>query len=54
MDVWLLNLKVFGDDRGYFLESFNNQKFSEAIGYDVQFIQDNQSFSSLGVLRGLH
>ena len=51
---FIIEPAVFGDDRGYFLESFNYQKFSEAIGYDVRFIQDNQSYSSYGVLRGLH
>ena len=51
---FVIEPKVFGDKRGYFLESFNYQKFSAAIGYDVRFIQDNQSFSSFGVLRGLH
>lgn len=51
---FIIEPKVFGDKRGYFLESFNYKKFSEAIGYDVRFIQDNQSFSSFGVLRGLH
>ena len=51
---FIIEPKVFGDKRGYFLESFNYQKFSEAIGYDVRFIQDNQSYSSYGVLRGLH
>lgn len=51
---FIIEPKVFGDKRGYFLESFNYKKFSEAIGYDVRFIQDNQSYSSKGVLRGLH
>lgn len=51
---FVIEPQLFGDKRGYFLESFNYQKFSEAIGYDVRFIQDNQSFSSFGVLRGLH
>jgi dTDP-4-dehydrorhamnose 3,5-epimerase len=51
---FIIEPKVFGDKRGYFLESFNYKTFSDAIGYDVRFIQDNQSFSSLGVLRGLH
>lgn len=51
---FVIEPKVFGDERGYFLESFNYQKFSDAIGYEIRFIQDNQSFSSFGVLRGLH
>jgi dTDP-4-dehydrorhamnose 3,5-epimerase len=45
--------RVFGDDRGYFFESFNAEKFREA-GLQTQFLQDNQSLSSRGVLRGLH
>jgi dTDP-4-dehydrorhamnose 3,5-epimerase len=51
---FIIEPKVFGDKRGYFLESFNYQKFNAAIGFDVRFIQDNQSYSSYGVLRGLH
>lgn len=53
-DVVLLEPKVFGDDRGYFVETFRQDKFEEAIGYKVNFIQDNESKSSFGVLRGLH
>ena len=45
---------VFGDERGYFFESFNQKKFSELTAYDNVFIQDNQSYSTKGVLRGLH
>ena len=45
---------VFTDPRGYFFESFNEQRFNEKSGLDVRFVQDNQSFSSYGVLRGLH
>ncbi|MCR5178691.1 MAG: dTDP-4-dehydrorhamnose 3,5-epimerase [Lachnospiraceae bacterium] len=45
--------KVFGDSRGYFMETWNEREFAEA-GVDVRFVQDNQSFSSRGVLRGLH
>ena len=45
--------RVFGDDRGYFFESFNEREFSEKVG-DVQFVQDNESKSRYGVLRGLH
>ena len=53
-DVILLEPKVFGDDRGFFFESFNQQVFEEAVGYSVQFVQDNHSKSQRGVLRGLH
>jgi dTDP-4-dehydrorhamnose 3,5-epimerase len=52
--VVILEPKVFGDDRGYFTETFRQDKFEEAIGYKVNFIQDNESKSSFGVLRGLH
>jgi dTDP-4-dehydrorhamnose 3,5-epimerase len=52
-DVYVLEPSVFGDDRGYFLESFNLQEFEENIG-PIKFIQDNESKSSKGVLRGLH
>jgi len=44
---------LFGDDRGYFLESYNKKKFEEAIG-NISFVQDNESKSAKGVLRGLH
>jgi dTDP-4-dehydrorhamnose 3,5-epimerase len=50
----LIEPKVFGDDRGFFLESFNQQAFNEATGTDHQFVQDNHSRSRKGVLRGLH
>ena len=54
----LLTPKVFGDDRGYFLESWNRRSFAEALGIPeaevASFVQDNQSRSSRGVLRGLH
>ncbi len=50
----ILEPKVFGDARGFFLESFNRQTFGAATGLDVDFIQDNHSRSSRGVLRGLH
>lgn len=53
-DVVLLEPKVFGDDRGFFFESFNQQRFEEAIGRTVNFVQDNHSRSTKGVLRGLH
>lgn len=53
-DVVLLEPKIFGDDRGFFFESFNQQRFEEAIGRTVNFVQDNHSRSAKGVLRGLH
>ena len=53
-DVLLLEPRVFGDDRGYFFESFNARDFREATGLDVAFVQDNHSMSVQGVLRGLH
>ena len=53
-DVWLIKPKVFGDDRGYFMETFRQDTFEEAIGFKVNFIQDNESKSTKGVLRGLH
>ena len=51
---FIIEPKVFKDERGYFMESFNQNTFSNGIGHDVNFVQDNQSFSSKGVLRGLH
>jgi dTDP-4-dehydrorhamnose 3,5-epimerase len=53
-DVLLLKPKVFGDDRGFFYESFNQARFEDAIGRSVNFVQDNHSRSAKGVLRGLH
>ena len=53
-DVLLLAPKVFGDSRGFFFESFNERAFEAAIGGPAQFVQDNHSLSSRGVLRGLH
>lgn len=53
-DVVVIEPKVFGDDRGYFVETFRLDKFEEAIGHKVDFIQDNESRSSFGVFRGLH
>nr|VFJ43744.1 MAG: dTDP-4-dehydrorhamnose 3,5-epimerase [Candidatus Kentron sp. DK]VFJ49525.1 MAG: dTDP-4-dehydrorhamnose 3,5-epimerase [Candidatus Kentron sp. DK] len=53
-DVLLLEPMVFGDDRGFFFESFNQRDFTEATGLDVRFVQDNHSLSGRGVLRGLH
>ena len=51
---FILELNVFKDSRGYFFESFNQNKFNALIGQEVNFVQDNESFSSKGVLRGLH
>ena len=53
-DVLILEPRVFGDSRGFFLESHNNQRFKDATGLDVAFVQDNHSRSARGVLRGLH
>ncbi|PXX49493.1 MULTISPECIES: dTDP-4-dehydrorhamnose 3,5-epimerase [Aquitalea] len=53
-DVKIIEPAVFGDDRGFFFESFNQQHFDQAIGRKVEFVQDNHSRSSKGVLRGLH
>ena len=52
--VWVIEPKVFGDARGYFFESFRQEEFDKHIGHHVEFIQDNESKSSYGVLRGLH
>ena len=51
---FILEPKIIKDERGYFMESFNERTFQEGIGQKVTFVQDNQSFSSKGVLRGLH
>jgi dTDP-4-dehydrorhamnose 3,5-epimerase len=53
-DIVLFKPKVFGDDRGFFFESFNHAKFEAIIGKKVNFVQDNHSRSSRNVLRGLH
>ena len=53
-DVVLFSPKIFGDERGFFFESFNQQVFTEATGLSVEFVQDNHSRSTGGVLRGLH
>jgi dTDP-4-dehydrorhamnose 3,5-epimerase len=53
-EVKLIEPKVFGDERGYFLESYNQKAFQEALGLDLEFVQDNHSFSRKNVLRGLH
>ncbi|WP_315354628.1 dTDP-4-dehydrorhamnose 3,5-epimerase [Hoylesella nanceiensis] len=51
--VWIIEPKIFNDDRGYFFESWNSKSFTEHIGA-INFVQDNESKSSYGVLRGLH
>ncbi len=53
-EVKIIEPKVFGDDRGFFYESFNLRQWQESTGVDVSFVQDNHSRSSRGVLRGLH
>jgi dTDP-4-dehydrorhamnose 3,5-epimerase len=53
-DVKIIEPKVFGDERGFFLESFNSRRFHELTGLDINFLQDNHSKSARGVLRGLH
>lgn len=51
---FIVEPQVFKDDRGYFFESYNHQKFKEATGLDLVFLQDNQAKSQYGVIRGLH
>jgi dTDP-4-dehydrorhamnose 3,5-epimerase len=53
-DVLIIEPKVFGDSRGFFMESWNKRRFDEAVGRNVEFVQDNHSRSAKGVLRGLH
>jgi dTDP-4-dehydrorhamnose 3,5-epimerase len=53
-DVLILEPKVFGDDRGFFFESYNKKSFEKLTGINTDFVQDNHSRSSKGVLRGLH
>lgn len=53
-DVLIITPKVFGDDRGFFFESYNQQVFNAAVGQDIAFVQDNHSKSAKNVLRGLH
>ena len=53
-DVLLIEPQVFGDDRGFFFESFNQEHFEEAVDRKINFVQDNHSKSVKGVLRGLH
>ena len=52
--VLVLEPRVFGDDRGFFMESYNRRSFAQATGLDIDFVQDNHSRSARGVLRGLH
>src|SRR6201991_2529027 len=51
---FVITPRVFNDERGYFFETFNERSFNEAAGTEVHFVQDNQSYSTKGVLRGLH
>jgi len=53
-EVILLEPRVFGDDRGFFLESYNKRAFQELTGIDAEFVQDNHSCSARNVVRGLH
>lgn len=53
-EVKIIDPRIFPDERGFFFESFNQQRFSKAIGQQITFVQDNHSRSSKGVLRGLH
>ena len=53
-DLWLCEPRVFGDHRGYFFEAFNKEEFKQETGLEVEFVQQNESHSSKGVLRGLH
>ncbi len=53
-DVKIIEPKVFGDERGFFFESYNARAFNDTIGREVNFVQDNHSLSAKGVLRGLH
>ena len=53
-DCYIIQNNIFTDDRGYFFESFNHKKFSQVTGWEGHFVQDNQSESTYGVVRGLH
>ncbi len=53
-DVLILEPKIYGDNRGLFFESYNQQRFTEAVGREINFVQDNESMSKQAVLRGLH
>ena len=53
-DCYIIESKIINDERGYFMESFNKNTFQNGINQEINFVQDNQSFSTKGVLRGLH
>jgi len=53
-EVLILEPRLFGDQRGFFMESYNRRAFNSALGYEVEFVQDNHSRSARGVLRGMH
>ena len=53
-DCFIIEPTIFGDERGYFFETFNKKKFKELTGKEIEFVQDNEAFSNRGVLRGLH
>ena len=53
-DVLIIEPKIYGDERGYFVEAFRANKLEEFLGHPINFCQDNESKSSRGVLRGLH
>ncbi|MEN8928481.1 MAG: dTDP-4-dehydrorhamnose 3,5-epimerase [Flavobacteriales bacterium] len=53
-DLYILEPRVFGDERGYFFESFNNETFQKLTGTNLEFVQDNQSMSGKNIVRGLH
>ncbi|HIE79000.1 MAG TPA: dTDP-4-keto-6-deoxy-D-glucose epimerase, partial [Candidatus Thioglobus sp.] len=53
-EILIIEPKVHGDERGYFVETFRQDLFEQAVGHKVHFVQDNESKSSKGVLRGLH
>ena len=53
-DVKIIEPRVFGDERGFFFESYNEKAFNTAVGREIRFVQDNHSLSARGVLRGLH
>lgn len=53
-EVKIIEPSIFNDERGYFFESFNSKRFNQAIGKDINFVQDNHSFSTKNTLRGIH
>ncbi len=53
-DCFIIEPTIFGDERGYFFETFNKERFKELTGKEIEFVQDNEAFSNRGVLRGLH